>query len=897
MKPRNWIFKGFAILVILAVLNLVVQAEGKNGTELEKKRGRSRSYANILCDPVKLKTKIDGGGGKGNKNSTNKGKGKAFGRRKGSKTDVLKRVLSEWDKMTAADKKTVADAINATTLKDIPTATLVKIPVLCLDRLTLTGITDAQVVEIAKTETSLFTAKDGAELVADKAALLTKALADKTLAPEYKSTLGEAIGSVELKKKIAELDCSYLTAALLDENILKADITEFDTKFSEKKCKWTSKRNIEETIEIRIKQAALTKDNIEDCATFLAPFLNKLKLGECKKLFDKEKLKAAQATFLDKIKGVEFGKRSRCAAHIMKYIAARSWFDETKFKTLGSLLRYYPVSELKTKDCQKYPIYEGLPYGNAFKKASFECAAKDPIAKIPWASLADTTKLKTEVKGYILTVQTAELAKVPVNNQAATICHADVVSLYRDLLPYGGYGQRMLLAKACKLGSYGDVTKFKKADCIDPKKIEELVAIYKRSSFEVETVVKSEKLDADADCVMAFLKNKDLVSLVRKNDISKAVADKLVPEASTMTISKLTAKWIFDAITKTTAIDQWTGDDLGKYAPLVAAGLSTGDYGKLKVSGATTWSKLCSPRVAAMLPESTRKLIVDQILDSLRVENETHPVSVLTDDDVEAYSGCLGDLPQDDIESASKDVQKAFCEVNGAALAKTCLFGNKAKRASNVKMCTAAIKGGAAWTADGIASMGDFACDLPKADVEAMDDAEFTTAVESFGNCRLLSKTTRDAILTKAKGAKVFGTPDTWTSQTITSLGNNFVYLPKADLDKIGDWLTIAVGIRAISEGSSTGYFKSMETCLEKLKGATAVDDLKKAKAVIFSVILEKIRAPTVSIPIGRRRKRAGATTAGENTRPKKQPLYLGSTRGLWWLFVPLMDNKLVKTE
>jgi hypothetical protein len=43
----------------------------------------------------------------------------------------------------------------------------------------LTGITDAQVIELAKGEISLPSTRDGAKLVADKAALLTKALAEK----------------------------------------------------------------------------------------------------------------------------------------------------------------------------------------------------------------------------------------------------------------------------------------------------------------------------------------------------------------------------------------------------------------------------------------------------------------------------------------------------------------------------------------------------------------------------------------------------------------------------------------------------------------------------------------------------------------------------------------------
>jgi hypothetical protein len=45
------------------------------------------------------------------------------------------------------------------------------------------------------------------------------------LAPEYKTALALAIGSVELKKKVGDLDCAYLTGALLDPAILKADIT------------------------------------------------------------------------------------------------------------------------------------------------------------------------------------------------------------------------------------------------------------------------------------------------------------------------------------------------------------------------------------------------------------------------------------------------------------------------------------------------------------------------------------------------------------------------------------------------------------------------------------------------------------------------------------------------
>jgi hypothetical protein len=40
---------------------------------------------------------------------------------------------------------------------------------------------------------------------------------------------------------------------------------------------------------------------------------------------------ASKATFLDKIKGAEFGKRSQCGRHIMKYLAECAWLDETKF--------------------------------------------------------------------------------------------------------------------------------------------------------------------------------------------------------------------------------------------------------------------------------------------------------------------------------------------------------------------------------------------------------------------------------------------------------------------------------------------------------------------------------------------------------------------------------------
>jgi hypothetical protein len=47
------------------------------------------------------------------------------------------------------------------------------------------------------------------------------------------------------------------------------------------------------TTRIRIKQATLTKDNIEDCATFLKPVLGMLRPRDCKKLFDKAKLKVS----------------------------------------------------------------------------------------------------------------------------------------------------------------------------------------------------------------------------------------------------------------------------------------------------------------------------------------------------------------------------------------------------------------------------------------------------------------------------------------------------------------------------------------------------------------------------------------------------------------------------
>jgi hypothetical protein len=53
--------------------------------------------------------------------------------------------------------------------------------------------------------------------------------------------------------------------------------------------------------------------------------------------------------------------------------------------------------------------------------------------------------------------------------------------------------------------------------------------------------------------------------------------------------------------------------------------------------------------------------------------------------------------------------------------------------------------------------MGDMACDIPKADIDKMEDAEFTSALATFGQCRNMPKESRDAIIVKAKGANVLG--------------------------------------------------------------------------------------------------------------------------------------------
>jgi hypothetical protein len=49
----------------------------------------------------------------------------------------IDRILALWDKITADDKKKIADAITAKTLKDVPPAILAKVPIGCLDRLTV----------------------------------------------------------------------------------------------------------------------------------------------------------------------------------------------------------------------------------------------------------------------------------------------------------------------------------------------------------------------------------------------------------------------------------------------------------------------------------------------------------------------------------------------------------------------------------------------------------------------------------------------------------------------------------------------------------------------------------------------------------------------------------------
>jgi hypothetical protein len=77
---------------------------------------------------------------------------------------------------------------------------------------------------------------------------------------------------------------------------------------------------------------------------------------------------------------------------------------------------------------------------NFQRGACYDCAKKDPIAKITWDTLADTVKLKSEVKGYLPFVKASSLKKVPAAKYTTTLCHADVVKLYEEVLPFGGIG-------------------------------------------------------------------------------------------------------------------------------------------------------------------------------------------------------------------------------------------------------------------------------------------------------------------------------------------------------------------------------------------------------------------------------------------------------------------------
>ncbi|XP_064627137.1 uncharacterized protein LOC135487427 isoform X2 [Lineus longissimus] len=502
--------------------------------------------------------------------------------------------------------------------------------------------------------------------------------------------------------------------------------------------------------------------------------------------------------------------------------AVASFLDPS---VITATLKTYTDTSPLVKRCVKFKLYQlyefrGKDLNTALQMLVSQCTKEEPISTVTdWSK----QKVDATTKGYAGYIPFFPLSRLEGANglPKAVLCNTELFTIFNKVVQYG---KSETIKTTCD--KYFDTTtpvpKQKSCRPSTPpgEKPEGSMAHPGIDTAKVHSVdgATAEKLVTNPNTrrTVEALVTADACTIVKKatttnaemfyeaiksplltkcysveTSVTKSKTENNIDKMGMANFNKATQLGIFADLNKTKTVDKWTDADIDRNVRVVPMVITPKIVNMMTAEAFVIATKMS--HVSGKIMSNTIDAVLDRVTAFLAISDSADPLKPMT----VAQADQLGPLmtyiknPDVSLKNAIAGVKAKYCDKMSERMAAggdpMCrMLPDLAKVYTFCKANKVPTLTGGKWTAANVASMGNLACHIPKADVEAMAVAEFKMAIATFSACEFMAAPTKEAFIAMVKNKDVYGSdPARWTIMQVATLGQSLKFFPQADLDKI----------------------------------------------------------------------------------------------------------------